>query len=90
MNFWSKPDDLQVTASSVGLAQSRSSDVDATSYLSSRPEYPAWLELRSNLKENFDDIRGDTFCEGEYSNRTKGAPSRSGNARSHSVRRARG
>ncbi|RKH54866.1 hypothetical protein [Corallococcus aberystwythensis] len=52
----------------LGVAQTRSSHVDATTYLSSRPEYPAWLELRSNLKENFDDICGDTFCEGDYSN----------------------
>ncbi|WP_233605248.1 MULTISPECIES: hypothetical protein [Corallococcus] len=28
----------------------------------------SWLELRSNMKENFDDICGDTFCEGDYSN----------------------
>ncbi|RYZ12813.1 MAG: hypothetical protein EOO70_08945, partial [Myxococcaceae bacterium] len=52
----------------LGVAQPRSSHVDATSYLSSQPEYLAWLELRSNLKDNFDDICGDTFCEGDYSN----------------------
>ncbi|ADO68064.1 hypothetical protein [Stigmatella aurantiaca] len=52
----------------VVVAQTRSFYTDATSYLSSRPQYPAWLELRSNLRENFDDICGDTFCEGDYSN----------------------
>ncbi|MBN8470687.1 hypothetical protein JYJ95_29635 [Corallococcus exiguus] len=52
----------------LGMARPLSSYVDATSYLSSQPEYLSWLELRSNLKDNFDDICGDTFCEGDYSN----------------------
>jgi hypothetical protein len=53
---------------SAAVAQRRSLYTDATSYLSSRPQYTAWLELRSNLRQNFDDICGDTFCEGDYSN----------------------
>jgi hypothetical protein len=52
----------------VAQTPARAPFVDAGSYLSSRPQYPAWLDLRSNLKHNFDDICGDTFCEGDYSN----------------------
>lgn len=49
-------------------AQSRSHYVDVASYLDSDAEYEAWLHLRLQLRQNFDDICGDTFCEGEYSN----------------------
>lgn len=28
----------------------------------------AWYDLIWNLKKNFDDVCGDTFCEGEFSN----------------------
>jgi hypothetical protein len=59
---------LSLAAPAVVAQAQRLPYVDAGSYLSSRPQYPAWLELRSNLKQNFDDICGDTFCEGDYSN----------------------
>lgn len=49
-------------------AQSRSHYVDVASYLDNDAEYEAWLHLRRQLADNFDDICGDTFCEGEYSN----------------------
>lgn len=42
--------------------------VDATSYLASDADYEAWFTLRRQLRRNFDDICGDTFCEGDYSN----------------------
>src|SRR5690606_24837964 len=42
--------------------------VDAASYLQSDADYEAWFTLRRQLKRNFDDICGDTFCEGEYTN----------------------
>ncbi|WP_242110713.1 hypothetical protein [Luteimonas aquatica] len=42
--------------------------VDAIDYLRSDAELEAWDTLRRNLKRNFDDICGDTFCEGEYGN----------------------
>ena len=42
--------------------------IDASSYLQSDAEYEAWFTLRRQLGRNFDDICGDTFCEGEYTN----------------------
>lgn len=30
--------------------------------------FAAWLGLRTTLRDNFDDVCGDTFCEGDYSN----------------------
>lgn len=42
--------------------------VEASSYLQSEPDYEAWFTLRRQLQRNFDDICGDTFCEGEYTN----------------------
>ncbi|WP_141617900.1 hypothetical protein [Myxococcus sp. AB036A] len=42
--------------------------VDVSSYLTSEADIEAWYQLRASLKQNFDDICGDTFCEGEYSN----------------------
>ncbi|MEI2430835.1 hypothetical protein RDV84_14665 [Lysobacter yananisis] len=37
-------------------------------YLHSDAETNAWYELLYRLRENFDEICGDTFCEGDYSN----------------------
>ena len=42
--------------------------VDTSSYLTSDADIEAWYQLVSNLKQNFDDVCGDTFCEGDYSN----------------------
>lgn len=42
--------------------------VDAGSYLRSDAEYEAWYRVVHGLRRGFDDICGDTFCEGEYSN----------------------
>lgn len=42
--------------------------VDVSSYLRTDAAYEAWYVLRSGLVRNFDDICGDTFCEGDYSN----------------------
>lgn len=42
--------------------------VDPTGYLQTDAGYEAWFHLRLQLRRNFDDICGDTFCEGEYSN----------------------
>ncbi|RDZ29247.1 hypothetical protein [Lysobacter silvisoli] len=42
--------------------------VDAASHLSSEAEIKAWYGLQHGLRENFDEICGDTFCEGDYSN----------------------
>ena len=50
-------------------AQARASYVDASTYLiDDDMQYEAWFHLRRQLARNFDDICGDTFCEGDYSN----------------------
>ena len=54
------------------LAQARQAPagnyVDVSAYPLSDAQYEAWLDLRIALDRNFDDICGDTFCEGDYSN----------------------
>lgn len=42
--------------------------VEVSSYLSSDDAYEAWYGLRGGLARNFDEVCGDTFCEGDYSN----------------------
>ncbi|WP_224364472.1 hypothetical protein [Hyalangium versicolor] len=42
--------------------------VDVSAYLTSEADIEAWYQLVSGLKQNFDDICGDTFCEGDFSN----------------------
>lgn len=42
--------------------------VEVSSYLHDDAAYEAWYTLRRQLRQNFDDICGDTFCEGDYSN----------------------
>lgn len=42
--------------------------VDIASTLTTDDSYSAWYALRSGLDINFDEICGDTFCEGDYSN----------------------
>ncbi|SFK32350.1 hypothetical protein [Lysobacter sp. cf310] len=42
--------------------------VDAGSYLRNEATVQVWYGLRQRLREEFDQICGDTFCEGEYSN----------------------
>lgn len=41
--------------------------VDATTYLSDS-QLDAWYSVTRRLKNNFDNVCGDTFCGGEYSN----------------------
>lgn len=42
--------------------------IDAQSYLQTDAEIEAWLTLRRDLVTDFDNVCGDTFCEGDYSN----------------------
>lgn len=42
--------------------------VDSSAYLRSDAHIDAWYGMTWALKRNFDQICGDTFCEGEYSN----------------------
>jgi len=42
--------------------------VDISEYLTSDADINAWYTATSQLRKNFDDVCGDTFCEGDYSN----------------------
>lgn len=62
-----------------GIASSRSAPptpaappggeyVEVGAYLTRDADIETWYTAVSRLKQNFDDICGDTFCEGDYSN----------------------
>lgn len=62
-----------VVVASAGTPASAQSEpgtnyVEAISYLDTDAEYEAWFDIQHGLRRNFDDICGDTFCEGDYSN----------------------
>lgn len=42
--------------------------VDVSAYLTSDADIEAWYQLVFGLRQDFDEVCGDTFCEGEYSN----------------------
>jgi hypothetical protein len=42
--------------------------IDIGSYLTTDADINAWYSAVGQLKRNFDDVCGDTFCEGDYSN----------------------
>ncbi|NZA26264.1 hypothetical protein H0E84_07680 [Luteimonas sp. SJ-92] len=42
--------------------------VDASAYIHGEDQINAWYGMTWQLKRDFDDICGDTFCEGEYTN----------------------
>jgi hypothetical protein len=42
--------------------------VDARFYFQEPEAIDAWYALTTKLRRNFDDVCGDTFCEGDYSN----------------------
>jgi hypothetical protein len=42
--------------------------VEAASYFTEPEDIDAWYTLAFALKSDFDDVCGDTFCEGDYSN----------------------
>jgi hypothetical protein len=42
--------------------------VDARSYFTAPDDIDRWYELTLRLRDEFDAICGDTFCEGDYSN----------------------
>jgi hypothetical protein len=44
--------------------------VDPFSWFTTDAQFEAWLTLRARLAAGFDDICGDTFCEGDWSNIT--------------------
>jgi hypothetical protein len=44
--------------------------VDVYEYFTSDAQFEAWFTLRAGLEADFDNICGDTFCEGDWSNIT--------------------
>ena len=42
--------------------------VDTSAYFSTDAQYEGWFAATRGLRHDFDQICGDTFCEGEYSN----------------------
>jgi hypothetical protein len=62
---------LIVSLSGAVHAQSdtrRNHYVDVYEYFTTDAQYEAWFNLTARLDQGFDDICGDTFCEGDYSN----------------------
>ena len=59
---------IAALAATGAQAQTAPSYVDVSGYALTDPQYEAWINLRINLKHDFDQICGDTFCEGEFSN----------------------
>jgi hypothetical protein len=55
-------------ASTPAAAQTASSYGDVYDYFTTDAQYEAWYTLTTQLRRNFDDICGDTFCEGDYAN----------------------
>jgi hypothetical protein len=53
---------------SVDAGQPETSFVDAMSYFETSEDIDAWYALMSALRSDFDDVCGDTFCEGDFSN----------------------
>ena len=49
-------------------AQDPAGYVDTSAYFQTDAQYEAWFAATRGLRRNFDEICGDTFCEGEYSN----------------------
>lgn len=60
---------LSAAAAAAGAAPAHEANyVEVSAYLQADADIEAWYTLRHSLKLNFDEICGDTFCEGDYSN----------------------
>lgn len=55
-------------ASQAACASPAGHFVEASAALRSDAEYEAWYRAGLRLRDQFDEICGDTFCEGDYSN----------------------
>lgn len=55
-------------ASNSATAQTAPSYGDVYGYFTTDAQYESWYTLTTQLRRNFDDICGDTFCEGDYAN----------------------
>ncbi|HEU4665334.1 MAG TPA: hypothetical protein VFS55_14995, partial [Dokdonella sp.] len=62
---------LLIAAASPAHAQiQRSYYTDPYGYFTTDAQFEAWYSLRARLASAFDDVCGDTFCEGDFSNIT--------------------
>ncbi|NUO54102.1 MAG: hypothetical protein HOV80_35090 [Polyangiaceae bacterium] len=59
-------DDIEEAEDEASAAST--SYVEIGDYLTSDADIESWITLRRTLASAFDDICGDTFCEGDYSN----------------------
>lgn len=55
-------------ATSSAPAPSGGNYIELGSSFTTDAQYEAWFVVRNGLRNDFDAICGDTFCEGEYSN----------------------
>lgn len=55
------------TATAAAASSSEAHYVDIRQYLTNA-DFSVWSNITARLIQNFDDVCGDTFCEGEYSN----------------------
>jgi hypothetical protein len=63
-----KPDFESESLSEDALA--KTTYLELGDFLEDEAERNAWLTLRQTLAQSFDEVCGDTFCEGDYSNLT--------------------
>ncbi|MGN6518965.1 MAG: hypothetical protein ACTHK2_06040 [Dokdonella sp.] len=61
---------LLAAAGSAHAQSHRVTYTDPYSYFTTDAQFEAWYSLRARLAVDFDDICGDTFCEGDFSNIT--------------------
>lgn len=59
---------IALAAGTAGAQTTPRNYVEAGSWVSTDADIEAWYTLLANLRRNFDDICGDTFCEGDWSN----------------------
>jgi hypothetical protein len=63
-----QPDTAESGVAESSAALTKKQFVDAGSFFVEDAEIEAWYALTARLKTEFDDVCGDTFCEGDYSN----------------------
>lgn len=55
-------------ASNLAAAQGVPNYGDVYGYFTDDAQYESWYTLTTQLRRGFDDVCGDTFCEGDYAN----------------------
>jgi hypothetical protein len=61
---------IAVHAPQAAAQSTRAHYIDVYGYFTTDAQFEAWAALRAGLEADFDDICGDTFCEGDWSNIT--------------------